>query len=99
MSATTHMNIFSGQGNTINEVHKVKKQNLEINQQCIPQNSEEKKREDKTKVQKFEAKKRIEIKNEKDGKKDQKINKKKSNPEKQKDNPNLSEGKLVDIRV
>lgn len=99
MSATTHMNIILGQGNTINEVHNVKKQNLEINQQCIAQNSEDIKREDKSKVQKFETKNRIEMKNEQKRNKDQKENKKKSNHEKEKDDVNLPEGKLIDIRV
>jgi len=99
MSATTHMNIIPGQGNTISEIHHVKKQHLEMNKQFIAQNSEDIKRGDKSKLQNFEAKNRIETKNDKDGKKDQKGNKKKSNREKQEDSVNLSEGKLVDIRV
>jgi len=99
MSGTTHMNVILGQGNTIKEVHNVKKQNLEMNQQFVAQQSEGTKKEDKSKVQEFETKNRIEIKKEKGKNKDQKGNKKKSNDENQKEKINLSEGKLIDIRV
>ena len=99
MSGTTHMNVILGQGNTIKEVHNVKKQNLEMNQQFVAQHSEDTKKEDKSKVQEFETKNRIEIKKEKEKNKDQKGNKKKSNDENQKEKINLSERKLIDIRV
>ena len=98
MSGTTHMNVILGQGNTIKEVHNVKKQNLEMNQQFVAQQSEVMKKEDKSKVEEFEAKNRIEIKKEKERKKDQK-GKKKSNNENQEEKRKLSEGKLIDIRV
>ena len=99
MSGTTHMNVILGQGNTIKEVHNVKKQNLEMNQQFVAQQSEDTKKEDKSKVQEFETKNRIEIKKKKEKNKDQKGNKKKSNDENQKEKINLSEEKLIDIRV
>jgi len=99
MSGTTHMNIILGQGNTIKEVHNVKKQNLEMNQQFVAQKAEDMKKEDKSKVEEFETKNRIEVKKEKEEKKDQKRNKKESKNESQKENLNLSEGKLIDIRV
>ena len=99
MSGTTHMNIILGQGNTIKEVHNVKKQNLEMNQQFVAQKSEDMKKEDKSKVEEFETKNRIEIEKEKEKKKDQKGNNKKSNNENQEEKRNLSEGKLIDIRV
>jgi len=99
MSGTTHMNIILGQGNTIKEVHNVKKQSLEMNQQFVAQKSEDTKREDQSKVQEFETKNRIEIKKEKEKKKDQKGDKKKTNNEIQEEKRNLSEGKLIDIRV
>jgi len=99
MSATTHMNIILGQGNTIKEVHNVKKQNLEMNQQFVAQQSEDIKKKDKSKVEEFETKNRIEIKKEKEKNKDQKGNKKKSNNENQEEKRKLSEGKLIDIRV
>lgn len=99
MSGSTHMNIILGQGSTIKEVHNVKKQNLEINHQVIAQKSEDMKKEDKSKVQNYETKNRIEIKNDKEKKNDQKGNKKESNHEKQEDKLNLSEEKVIDIRV
>ena len=99
MSGTTHMNIILGQGNTIKEIHNVKKQNLEMNQQFVAQKSEDMKRKDKSKVQEFDTKNRIEIKKEKEKKKDQKGNEKKSTNENQEEKRNLSEGKLIDIRV
>ena len=45
MSGTTHMNVILSQGNTIKEVHNVKKQNLDMNQQFIAQQSEGMKKE------------------------------------------------------
>jgi hypothetical protein len=99
MSGTTHMNVILGQGNTIKEVHNVKKQNLEMNQQFVAQQSEDTKKEDKSKVQEFETKNRIEIKKKKEKNKDQKGNKEKSNDENQKEKIDLLEGKLIDIRV
>ena len=99
MSGTTHMNIILGQGNAIKEVHNVKKQNLEMNQQFVAQKTEDIKKEDKSKVQESETKNRIESEKDKEKKKDQKGNKKKSNNENQEENRNLSEGNLIDIRV
>jgi hypothetical protein len=99
MSGTTHMNAILGQGNTIKEVHNVKKQNLEMNQQFIAQQSEGIKKEDKSKVQEFEAKNKIESKKEKEKKENQKGNEKHSNNENQEEKRNLSEEKLIDIRV
>ena len=99
MSGTTHMNIILGQGNAIKEVHNVKKQNLEMNQQFVAQNSEDIKKEDKSKVQEFETKNRIEAEKDKEKQKDQKGNKKKSKNKNQKEQISLSEGNLIDIRV
>ena len=99
MSGTTNMNIIIGQGTTIKEVHNVKKQSLEMNQQFVAQNSEDIKKEDKSKVQEFETKNRIEAEKDKEKQKDQKGNKKKSNNKNQKEQISLSEGNLIDIRV
>jgi len=99
MSGTTHMNIILGQGTTIKEVHNVKKQNLEMNQQFVAQQSDAAKKEDKSKVEEFETKNKIEIKKEKDKKEDQKGDKKESKDESQKEKLNLLEGKLIDIIV
>jgi hypothetical protein len=99
MAASTHMNIILGQGSTIKEVHNVKKQSLEMNQQFVAQKSDDLKKEDRSKVQEFETNNRIEIKKDKEKKKDQKRNPKNSDTEKQEDKLNLSEVRLIDIRV
>ncbi|HSQ86262.1 MAG TPA: hypothetical protein VLM43_16240 [Desulfobacterales bacterium] len=99
MSGTTNMNIIIGQGTTIKEVHNVKKQSLEMNQQFVAQNSEDIKKEDKSKVQEFETKNKIEAEKEKEKQKDQKGKKKKPSNKNKKEKINLSEGNLIDIRV
>ena len=99
MSGTTNMNIIIGQGTTIKEVHNVKKQSLEMNQQFVAQNSEDIKKRDKSKVQEFETKNKIEAEKEKEKQKDQKGKKKRPSNKNKKEKINLSEGNLIDIRV
>lgn len=99
MPGSTDMNIILGQGTAIKEVHNVKKQNLEFNQQFVAQNTEDKKKEDKSKVQEFEKSNRIDIKKDKEKKKGKKGNKKDPKKKKQKEKINLSEGKIIDITV
>ena len=62
MAATTNMNIILGQGNAVNEVHNVKKQNLEINQQFVAQETESQKKKDQSKIQKLEHGDKVKIK-------------------------------------
>ena len=100
MASTTDMNIVLGQGNAVKEVHNVRKQNLELNQQFVAQQTEEKKREDRVKVQEFETAKKIGIEEDEEKKKkgsgqDEKGSKKEQSEEAS----NLSEGNLIDIRV
>ncbi len=101
MASTTDMNIVLGQGTAIKEVHNVRKQNLELNQQFVAQKADEEKKEDKSKVQDFDTASRAEIKadEEKKKKKGPKDNKKQSKKGKIKEKPLLSEGRLIDIRV
>jgi hypothetical protein len=99
MSATTDMNIILGQGSTVKEVHNVKKQNLEMNQQFVAQQSDDLKREDKSKVQEYETDNRIEIKKDKERKKNHRKHKKNNDTEEQENKLNLSEGNVIDIRV
>jgi hypothetical protein len=102
MSGTTDMNIIIGQGSTIKEVHNVKKQNLEINQQFVAQNSENQKGEEKSKVQEYETNNRIEIEKEEEEEKkkeDLKKRKKHKRTEEQENESNLTEGNVIDIRV
>jgi hypothetical protein len=99
MAASTDMNIVLGQGSTVKEVHNVKKQNLEMNQQFAAQQSDDLKKEDKSKVQEFETNNKIEIREDKERKKDHKKNKKNKDTEEQENKLNLSEGSVIDIRV
>lgn len=99
MASTTDMNIILGQGSAIKEVHNVKKQNLEISQQFVAQNTEEKKKEEKDKVQDFEKSNRIDIKNDQEKKKGKKDNKRGVTKKKQEEKNNLSEGNIIDITV
>jgi hypothetical protein len=103
MATTTDMNIVIGQGNAIKEVHNVRKQSLELNQQFVAQQTEQKKKEDRVKVQEFESPQRIgieeEAQEEKRDKKnfgdDQRDSKEKQSGE-ESDQP---EGSLIDIKV
>jgi hypothetical protein len=99
MAASTDMNIILGQGNAVKEVHNVKKQNLEMNQQFVAQQSDDLKKEDKSKVQEFETNNRIEIKKDEERNKDHKRNKKNKDAEVQENKLNSSEGNVIDIRV
>ena len=101
MAATTDMNIILGQADAINEVHNVRKQQLELNQQFVAQKGEEKKKEDKSKVPRFQDGSRIEAKyndeqNRKEGQKDNKREKKHQPSE---EGAPKGEGNLIDIKV
>ena len=101
MAGTTDMNIVLGQGNAIKEVHNIRKQSLELNQQFIAQKTEDEKKEDKSKVKEFDTGNRVEIKADEEKKKkgDSQDNQKESKKEKIKEEPNVSEGNLIDITV
>ena len=103
MASTTDMNIVIGQGNAVKEVHNVRKQNLEVNQQYVAQQTEQKKKEDRVTVQEFESPQRIGIEEEEQEDKrdkknfgdDQRDSKEKQSGE-ESDQP---EGSLIDIKV
>ena len=101
MASTTDMNIVLGQGNAVKEVHNVRKQNLELNQQFVAQQTEEKKREDRVKVQEFETAKRVAIEEHEGEKKEggSEQDRKGSKKEQSEEASNPSEGNLIDIRV
>jgi len=99
MAGTTDLNIVLGQGNAIKEVHNIRKQSLELNQQFIAQKTEDEKKEDKSKVKEFDAGNRIEVKTDEEKKGSSGNNKKDSKKEKNKEESNLSEGNLIDITV
>ncbi|RPH51310.1 MAG: hypothetical protein EHM85_07215 [Desulfobacteraceae bacterium] len=50
MSGTTNMNIVLSQGTAVKEVHNVRKQSLDLNQQYVVQHAEILRKEDKEKV-------------------------------------------------
>jgi hypothetical protein len=98
MSPTTDMNIVLGQGTSIKEVHNVKKDSLEMNQQFVAQQSDDLKREDKSRVQENETNNRIETQKDKEKKKGHKRHKRNKDAEEQENELN-SEGNVIDIRV
>lgn len=104
MAVTSDMNIVLGQGSAVKEVYNVKKQNLELNQQFVAQETDQKKKEDKFKIQESEPGDRAEIKEdeEKENKKDlmdSKQDKKESKNKGTKEESSLAGGRLIDIRV
>jgi hypothetical protein len=101
MAATTNMNIILGQGNAVNEVHNIKKQNLELNQQVVAQETDGKKKEDKTKVQKFDASDKVAIREDdrEKGDKDHKKKRKRAIKGESKGKSLTSGGNRIDIRV
>ena len=102
MASTTDMNIVLGQGNAIKEVHNVRKQSLELNQQFVAQKAEDKKKEDQSKVQQSEAENRVEIKGdeEREKRKDPEDDQKDPEKEKLKEDDQFSGKKhLIDIKV
>jgi len=99
MTGTTDMNIVLGQGNAIKEVHNIRKQSLELNQQFIAQKTEDEKKEDKSKIKKFDTGNRIEVKADEEKKGGSEDNRKDSKKERTKEESNLSEGNLIDITV
>ena len=101
MAATTNMNIILGQGNAVNEVQNIRKQTLELNQQFVAQETDGKKKEDKTKVQKFEASDKVAIQEDeqKKGSKGLKKKRKRGIKRKSKGESMTSGGNHIDIRV
>ncbi len=101
MTSTSNMNIILGQGTAIKEIHNVKKQNLEPNQHFVAQKAEDDKKEDESKVQKFDQQNKVEIKGdkEKENPKKKRDEQEGSNSEKLEDEVNFSEGNLIDITV
>ena len=101
MTSTSNMNIIVGQGTAIKEVHNIKKQNLELNQQFVAQKAEDEQKEDKSKVHKSDQQNKVEVKSdkEKEDQKKKKDDQKGSGGEKLEDEVNFSEGNLIDITV
>jgi len=105
MASTTDMNIVLGQGNAIKEVHNVRKQSLELNQQFVVQKTEDKKKEDRSRIQEFDSSSRIEIKADEEKEKEKERRpgsedkEKGSRKEQSEEESDLSGGSLIDIKV
>jgi hypothetical protein len=101
MSGLTDTNIVLGQGNAIKEVHNIRRQDLDLNQQFVAQKTQDKKKEEKSKVQDFETGNRIEIKNGEDKKREEnpRYNERGSKKEKSNQVPNSQGKQLIDIKV
>ncbi|MCD4715481.1 MAG: hypothetical protein K8R45_01920 [Desulfobacterales bacterium] len=101
MSGLTDTNIVLGQGNSIKEVHNIRRQDLDLNQQFVAQKTEGKKKEDKSKVQDFETGNRIELKNDEENKREEDPGYNESGSKKAKPNqtPDSQENNLIDIKV
>jgi hypothetical protein len=95
------MNIILGQGNAINEIHNVKKQNLELNQQFVAQETEDRKKEEKQKVKDLRKGDRIEVKGDEEKSPGEDPGNKKKDPQKKKGEEKIPslEGSLLDITV
>ena len=101
MTGTGDMNIILGQGTAVKEVHNIKKQTLEINQQFVAQEVENDKKKEKSKIKRLENGDKVEIKSEQEDKsKEKKKDKKKSSKKKKSDDElKMNEGNLIDIKV
>jgi len=70
MASISDMNIVIGQGNAIKEVQNVKRQTLELNQQYVSRQAEEKQKKSEKEIQESDETKKVdEQKEESDGKK------------------------------
>lgn len=101
MASTSDMNIVLGQGNAVKEVQNVRRQNLELNQQFVAQQTEEKNKEDRVTVQEFEGTKKVGLEEDEEKKRKERSRKdKKASHEEEPDTESKpSEGSLIDIRV
>ncbi|MBN1225611.1 MAG: hypothetical protein JXA79_01345 [Deltaproteobacteria bacterium] len=103
MASTGDINIVLGQGSAIKEVHNVRKQSLELNQQFVAQRTEDKKKEEKKKVQEFDTDNKIKISNDEEKKgtedKDKRNREKDSGKKQLEDELKTSDYSFIDIKV
>ncbi len=103
MASTGDINIVLGQGSAIKEVHNVRKQSLELNQQFVAQRTENKKKEEKKKVQEFDTDNKITISDDEEKKgtedKDKKNGGKDSGKKQLEDELKTSDYSIIDIKV
>ena len=101
MAGTSGMNIVLGQGSAIKELHNVRRQSLDMNQQFVAQNMDEKKKEGRQKVEEFEDGHKIETKDDQEeGGEGGLRHEQKGKERKQGEGESgMSQGNLIDIRV
>jgi len=103
MASTGDINIVLGQGSAIKEVHNVRKQSLELNQQFVAQRTEDKKKEEKKKVQEFDTDNKIKISDDEEKKgtedKDKRNREKDSGKKQLEDELKTSDYSFIDIKV
>ena len=95
------MNIVLSQGNVIKEIHNARKQSLEVSQQFIAQKKEDKRKEDRSKVQTFDSDNKVRINEDEKGgdNTNQRGEKRRSDGEQTENEDYFSEGNLIDIKV
>lgn len=101
MAGTTDINIVLGQGNIIKEIQNVKRQDLDLNQQLVAQQTKDEREEEKSRVQEFEAENKIglETDEEKGNRGDLKGRQDGSKRRKKDDEDDTPDGNIIDIKV
>ncbi len=102
MVADTNLNVVIGQGNTITEVHNVRKNVLDSNQQFIAQSVDDKQKEGRSRVAEPQTGDKIEIKGDERRESGESGKKERENERKAKGkapDPSSPEGNLIDIKV
>ena len=101
MAASTDMNVVLGQSSAVKEVQNIRKQSLEINKQFIAQQETFKRKEAKSRIEKFETKNDITIRDdrEKNDKENPGKHQRDLKERKSEDDARPSEGEYIDIRI
>ena len=100
MVGTSNMNVVLAQGSAVREVQNIKKQSMEMNQQFAAQHTEEKKKTEKSQIDTFETRNKIEVRDDEEQQKKKRLAKRKAKKkEKEEGDPVPSEGKFLDITV
>ncbi|MBA3037556.1 MAG: hypothetical protein FP814_13825 [Desulfobacterium sp.] len=101
MSSSSNINSILSQSTAIKEIHNVRKQSLELNQQYVAQHAEIRKEEDKRKVLESNAGGHVEIGNENERNKMKSKNQEKTNSSKDtaENESKPSDEHIIDITV
>jgi hypothetical protein len=100
MAGTTDINVIVAQGDTVREVQNIRKQVLEQGQHSIAQQTEDQKKEGKSKVHEFQPGDKIQIRSDEERRSGLKRGKKEDKPsESDEKEPVSPSGNLIDIKV